>query len=223
MFHSCMKIRQSAEETSLDQPERTSRTISILHFHDKQSKNVNGFCVKKNLQEIGTYTKNFQVSENPKTGKTPECILEFISMFVVICSPRRVLGWFYNCLIWKVILLFGLPEGAKWNNKFPTELVIWKLGYQRTAPESETARVIQVVRVWSESLGTGFGGGGCAVLSPLHWGARTGICREGSSWTGKSLCLEAHHGCSLVSKTKMAGILEKVIQGLPGCNYSLSG
>lgn len=108
----------------MDQPERTSRTIFILHFNDKQSGNVNGFCVKEKLQEIGTYTKNFQVSEKPKTGKPPKYILKFISMFGVICSPRRFLEWFYNCPVWKIILLFGFPEGAKWNNKSPTDLVI---------------------------------------------------------------------------------------------------
>lgn len=74
-------------------------------------------------------------------------------MFGVIFSPRRFLEWFYNCPIWKVILLFGFPEEAKWNKLSPTDLVIWKLGYQRTAPETET-----------ESLGTGFGAGGGAVL-----------------------------------------------------------
>lgn len=47
-----------------------------MHFHDKQSENVSGFCVKEKLQEIGTYRYNFQVSGKPKTGKTPEYILK---------------------------------------------------------------------------------------------------------------------------------------------------
>lgn len=42
-----------------------------------------------------------------------------------------------NFIVW--ILLFGFPEGAKWNNKSPTDLAVWKLGCQRTALESETA------------------------------------------------------------------------------------
>lgn len=158
------------------------------------------FASRKNYKKF-EHTHGISRSvKNQKLWKNARVHFRFISMFGLIGTPRKLLGWFYNCLIWKVMLLFGLPDGAKWNNKSPMELGIWKLGYRRTAPESETTRVIQ--SVWSIVRKSLFPymiswGGVIRYCKPLHREAavtRVNLVEIQLDWQ-ITMCLEAYHIC----------------------------
>lgn len=107
-------------------------------------------------------------------------------MFGVICSPRRFLGWFYHCPIWKAILLFGFYclDSQKEQNGTISLPQTSLFGSWVVREQLQKVRLqFRECEYGQKGLGQDLVVQGCRSLP---WGAVSGIAEKGSA------ALESH-------------------------------
>lgn len=129
-----------------------------------------------------------------KTLENYQIHFSFVCKFGLVWSLKRLLGWSSNCLTWKVILLFGLPEKENGITSHPRSLVMTKELQKVRLQEQFSTRGAR-----SESL--------CSVTWFHRWG---------DAVLGSSLCTAEQQQPVNLAEKDSAGLANHHLSG--GCS-----